>query len=84
MSRRRISILGIAIALGLLAGGAALIAFPRAIVVHPAGSWKLPEPARALGRQALNEDAVRLYGVACLPIGLVLLLVSAYPLRERR
>lgn len=84
MSRSRASLVGIVLSLVLLLGGAALIAFPRTIVVHHAGHWKLPESARAFGREQLSEDAVRLYGFACLPIGLLLLVVSAYPLRERR
>ncbi|ODU48070.1 hypothetical protein [uncultured Aquimonas sp.] len=81
MNRPHVSLVGVVLALVLLIGGVSLIAFPRAIVVHHAGNWKVPKSAQAFGRQEVSASTVRLYGFACLPIGLLLLAVSALPLR---
>lgn len=81
MNRPHVSLVGVVLALVLLIGGVSLIAFPRAIVVHHAGNWKVPKSAQTFGRQEVSASTVRLYGFACLPIGLVLLAASVFPLR---
>lgn len=84
MNRPHVSLMGVVLALVLLIGGVSLIAFPRAIVVHHAGNWKVPKSAQTFGRQEVSTRTARLYGFACLPIGLVLLAASAFPLRPGR